>query len=40
MVIRGKVLPKFGGILLILGTVIFAAGSFAGNAESIISFIG
>jgi hypothetical protein len=39
-VIGSKVLPRIGGTLLILGTVIFAAGSFAGNAESIFSFFG
>jgi hypothetical protein len=39
-IIRGKVLLRNGGILFIAGTLIFAAGSFAGTAEEIISVIG
>lgn len=39
-IIRGKVLLRGGGMLLIAGTLIFAAGSFAGNAEALISVIG
>jgi hypothetical protein len=39
-IIRSKMLPAFGGILLILGTVIFALASMAGDTEAIITVIG
>jgi hypothetical protein len=39
-VVRDKVLPRGGGYLLILGTIIFVAGSFAGEAQAIIEVIG
>jgi hypothetical protein len=39
-VVRDKVLPRVGGYLLIIGTLIFVAGSFAGEAQAIIEVIG
>jgi hypothetical protein len=38
--LKGKALPRGGGILLIVGTLIFAGGSLAGDAEALISMIG
>ncbi|WP_416825595.1 hypothetical protein [Ectobacillus polymachus] len=39
-VARGTTLPRDGGYLLIIGTVIFAVASLAGSAEDIFSVIG
>jgi hypothetical protein len=38
--LREKALPRSGGILLIVGTLVFAGGSLAGEAEAVISMIG
>jgi hypothetical protein len=37
---RNKMFPRLGGILLIVGTVVFCLGSFFVNAGLIFSFIG
>ncbi|WP_028400703.1 hypothetical protein [Ectobacillus panaciterrae] len=39
-VVHEKVLPRGGGYLLIIGTLIFVAGSFTGEAQAIIEVIG
>lgn len=39
-VIRAKVLPRGGGYALVAGTLIFASGSFTGQAQAIFSFVG
>jgi hypothetical protein len=38
--LRRKSLPWGGGILLIVGTLVFAGGSLAGDAEALFSMIG
>ena len=35
-----RILPRWGGSLLVIGNVVFAIGSVAGNAEPIISVLG
>lgn len=35
-----KILPRWGGFLLVIGNVVFALGSVAGNAEPITSVLG
>ncbi|MCZ8516863.1 hypothetical protein O9H85_31780 [Paenibacillus filicis] len=35
-----NILPRWGGLLLVIGTIIFALGSFAGNAGPVFSAIG
>jgi hypothetical protein len=37
---RAGVFPRWGGLLLIVGDVVFGAGSFAGAAASIVSVVG
>jgi hypothetical protein len=39
-IVREKIFPRGGGYLLIAGTLIFSAGSFAGEAQAIVSVIG
>lgn len=39
-VMRQNSLPSIGGLLLIVGTAVFALGTFAGTMEPIISVIG
>lgn len=39
-VLKNKILPRPGGILLLIGTVVFSVGTLAGNAEAVISTIG
>lgn len=39
-VIQNDILPRLGGLLLIVGTFVFTIGGFAGAAEPIISVIG
>jgi hypothetical protein len=38
--IRRKALPRDGGLLLIVGTMVFASGSLVGDAEALISTLG
>ncbi len=39
-IIRGKVLPAYTGYLLLIGTIVFAAASVAGDYQLIIEVIG
>ncbi|WP_222708469.1 hypothetical protein [Paenibacillus sp. N3.4] len=39
-VLLAKVLPRWGGLLLIIGTLVFASGSFAGAIEPFMSVVG
>jgi hypothetical protein len=39
-IIRGQAFPRSGGVLLIVGTLVFSAGSFAGDAEALVAVAG